>query len=70
VIVGILKEIKDNETPLGSRPTGPGTLLRQATAFWWGMLRGLNIDKGKITNHAVAQAFGLTWHDGRELLGK
>jgi len=34
------------------------------------LLRGLNIYKGEITNHAVAQAFGLPWHDGRELFEK
>jgi len=34
------------------------------------LLRGLNIYKGEITHHAVAQAFGLTWQDGRKLLEK
>jgi alanine dehydrogenase len=34
------------------------------------LLLGLNIYKGKITNHAVAQAFSLPWYDGRVVLEK
>jgi alanine dehydrogenase len=34
------------------------------------LLRGLNIFKGKITNRAVAKAFGLPWFDGRDLIRK
>ena len=33
------------------------------------LLRGLNIYKGKITNRAVAQAFGMPWTEGRGLFG-
>ena len=31
------------------------------------MLQGLNIYKWEITNHAIALAFSLPWHNGREL---
>ena len=34
------------------------------------LLRGLNICKGKITNLAVAQAFGQPWTEGRALTGR
>jgi alanine dehydrogenase len=34
------------------------------------LLRGLNICKGKITNRAVAEGFGLPWADARDLIGE
>jgi alanine dehydrogenase len=43
---------------------GPGAFGNES------LLRGLNIYRGAVTNRGVAEAFGLPWQDGRNLVGE